>query len=722
MVAIAPVLDAALDPSPFVERKANGEASLELLVTGAHCANCIAKIESSVGRLKGVTGARLNLSTGKLSVRWRDGAIKPLDIAQSVCDLGFGVRPFAADTALETNKREGVFLLQCLAVSGFGTTFVVGLTDALYYSSDLSPAMHALFNWIAACIAVPATMYASRPFFRSALAALKAGRGNMDVPISLSLVLTLLLSFYQTVSNGRLVYFDAAVMLCFTLLIGRYLDFRLRNRARGAAAELLSMQTVSVRKHMPSGNFETVAANALVPGDRILLSSGERSPVDGTLVCDTEADVSLVTGESNPVSLHQGEMLYAGSIVTGAAATLAVTAPAGNSLIAELARILDAGQQSRNRYVRLADRAANLYVPLVHGLALSVFVAWLAVAPFTTALTNAITILIVTCPCALGLAVPAVQIVASSRLFRRGLLIKSGDALERLADIDLAVFDKTGTLTGGKPQLIGSAIDPQILERAAQLARISRHPLALALGQAAGDGPIAESAVEIPAQGIIEDDTDRRLGKAEWVGVPAGKDGFSELWYRDRKTPPVRFTFADMPRNDAAETARAFEQRGIACMILSGDRREAVASAAEKIGITDWRAEADPKTKANILETLRGNGRKVLMVGDGLNDAAALAAAHVSIAPASGMDATQMAADMVLRSRGLYPLVEAVDVARRAKSLVLQNLGFAATYNAIVIPVAALGYVTPLIASLAMAASSLLVTLNALRANYGGQA
>ncbi len=725
MAALGPASAIAVsDPAPYVRRDGAGEASLDLLITGAHCANCIARIEKAVGGLDGVTSARLNLSTGKLSVHWQDGALAPFDLSRTVSALGFGVRPYVADSALDQREDERKFLLRCLAVAGFGAVFVVGLADAIYYSTDFSPVTRTFFNWLGAIVAAPVTLYAGRPFFRSALTALKVRRGNMDLPISLSLILTLFLSFYQTSIGGGQVYFDAAVMLCFLLLVGRFLDFQLRNRARGAAAELLTMQAGVANRILPSGETSVVAVRDLMPGHHIFLRSGERAPVDGTVAGTTEADLSLVTGESVPVALKDGETLYAGAVITGAPVRVAVTAPAENSLIAELARILEAGQQNRNRYVRLADKAASLYVPVVHSLSLAVFLVWLFFAPFTVAMTNAIAILIVTCPCALGLAVPAVQIVASSRLFRRGILIKTGDALERLAEVNFAVFDKTGTLTVGRPQWIA---DPQIsqsvLEDAAQLARASRHPLAMALAAAAGNGPVAAGAVEIPGNGVVcdMDGTDRRLGRADWVGVNAENDGSSELWYRTGQLPPIRFAFTDAVRSDAAATIAALKEHGIDALMVSGDRNDVASRVAHAVGLGAWHAEVDPKSKVEILKGLRNQGMKALMVGDGLNDAAALANAHVSISPASAIDAAQMASDMVLRTRGLAPIVEAVIVARRARRLVFENLAFSALYNAVAIPVAALGFVTPFIAALAMATSSLVVTLNALRAATGGK-
>ena len=393
--------------------------------------------------------------------------------------------------------------------------------------------------------------------------------------------------------------------------------------------------------------------------------------------------------------------------------------------MAEIARLLEAGQQSRNRYVRLADRAARLYVPLVHGAAATVFVGGVFLGlDARTALTNAIALLIITCPCALGLAVPAVQIVATSRLFKRGLLVKSGDALERLAEVDTVIFDKTGTLTFGAPALMNVASVPgPILERAASLARASKHPLARALAASAGPGSVAIDVRETAGEGLEGTIGTRRarLGRAAWVGaadmLPSPS---SRIWYREDDETCVRFDFDDELRGDAKQTVTALRDRGMRVQMLSGDRDMPASRVAMQCEIEEWTAAADPKAKVRHLEALRNEGRRTLMVGDGLNDAAALAVAHVSISPASAADASQAAADMVLTADKLSPIVEAIDVARAARRRVFENFAFAALYNALAVPLAAFGQVTPLIAAVAMSASSLIVMLNALRISGKG--
>jgi len=390
--------------------------------------------------------------------------------------------------------------------------------------------------------------------------------------------------------------------------------------------------------------------------------------------------------------------------------------------VADLARLLEAGQQTRSVYVRLADRAARAYVPFVIISSLLVFGGWIDFGgSLSTAMTNAIAVLIITCPCALGLAVPAVQIVATGRLFNRGVFVKSGDALERLAEIDTAVFDKTGTLTFGTPVLENAeTLPPGVLAAAATLARASRHPMARALAGAAGAGPALAGVSEIPGSGLeaIVAGRMHRLGNAAWCGL-AHEALPGELWFRDGDATPVRFLFRDHIRPETRATLEQLSARHVALEMLTGDHAQPARKIAEQAGIARWTADVGPKDKAARMEALRRDGHRVLMVGDGINDAGALALAHVSIAPGSATDVSQRAADLVLRGDTLAPIVEAIDVARKARRLVLENFAFAALYNLCAIPLAALGLVTPLIAAVAMAGSSLIVTLNALRLARG---
>jgi len=713
----------APDLSRFVHSH-DGASTFEVAVSGAHCANCIAKIETGVKAIPGVDAARLNLSTGKLAVTWHDTSVAPQSVLERVRNLGYEAQPFEVTAVLSAGEKEGWFLLRSLAVAGFATVFVMGLMDAVWYGGeDMSSATRDTLFWLAAAVSVPATLYSGLPFFRSAWNSLSKRQTNMDVPIGAALVLSLGLSLYQTLTHGMNTYFDAAIMLTFLLLIGRYLDFRLRDRARGAAQHLIAMQSQLARRVKADGAVETIASREVMPGDRILLASGERAPVDGTVEdTDTEADVSLVTGESLPVAVRRGSVLHAGSVIVGRPIVLRASALVENSLVADLARLLEAGQQTRSLYVRLADRAARAYVPFVTVTALIVFAgALVAGTSFAAAVTHAITVLIITCPCALGLAVPAVQIVATGRLFRRGVFVKSGDALERLAEIDTAVFDKTGTLTLGTPQLQNKdAIPIGVLSRAARIARASRHPLARALAAAAGEGAVASGVHEAAGLGLETSElgVTERLGNAAWCGAAESTHG-SELWYRAGDSVPVRFAFRDAIRPETRAMLRALSKEGVAIEMLTGDLEEPARKLAEEAGIANWQARIGPKEKAARMQALRVEGKHVLMVGDGINDAGAMAMAHVSVAPGTAADVSQLASDMVLRGDSLMPIVESIAVARKARRLVLENFAMAVLYNLTAIPLAAFGFVTPLIAAATMAGSSLIVTLNALRLALG---
>jgi Cu2+-exporting ATPase len=416
--------------------------------------------------------------------------------------------------------------------------------------------------------------------------------------------------------------------------------------------------------------------------------------------------------------------------MTGAL-TIQVTAAAKGTLLDEVNTLLEAAQSARSSRLALADRAAQYYAPLVHTAAALTFVGWLvAGADWQTALMTAVAVLIITCPCALGLAIPAVQVVASGLLFRSGVLLNAGDAVERFAEVDTVVFDKTGTLTNPEPSLVApEAIPADVLERAGRLALSSRHPLALALvSYAGGKAPIL-GATEEPGSGVRAelDGVELKLGSAGFCGVPGDKAAdaasgtHSLVWYREGEGEAVAIAVAQGLRPDARDVVARLTDRGLQTMILSGDRPLAVDAAADALGIADRRAGLKPADKIAVLEELKAQGRKVLMVGDGLNDAPSLAAAHVSISPVTAVHLSQATADAVFLGEKLAPVVSAIDISRRARRAMDQNLWFAALYNLCAVPVAVFGFVTPLVAALAMSSSSVIVTLNALRVRTAGR-
>lgn len=714
------------DLSAFVTRDAEARGRLELLVTGARCGGCLAKIEKAAREAPGVEAARFNLTTGKLAVTLAPRAGDATAVVDALGAAGYPATPFDPAQAIETEDREGRALALALGVAGFGAGNVMMFTVPVWaglFGQELDGTTREVMYWFAAAIATPCALFAGMPFFRSAWSSLRRRKANMDVPISIGVILTLIVSFSETFQKGEHAYFDAAVTLLFLLLIGRYLDHKLRVRARGAARDLLALQAPSATRLDADGVERVVPVRDVEVGDRLVVVPGDRIPVDATVETgSSDLDNALISGETAAALAGPGTRTHAGALNLSGRLILRAVARSEDSAVAAIARLMEAGAQSRSAYVRLADKAAALYVPIVHTLALLTFAGvWAVGLGPREALLRAAAVLIITCPCALGLAVPAVQIVASGRLFRKGILVKSGAALERLAEITHVVFDKTGVLTEGRPRLIDAPA--AVIAMAAPLARASRHPLARSLAEAAGHGHVATDIVEVAGMGVegVIDGRKARLGRAAFVGVESAAASETELWFGFEGDTKMRFAFRDNLREDAQAAIAALHAMGIWVEVVSGDVSGPVAAAATRAGIHRWTAGVTPFEKVSIVERLQASGRKVLMVGDGLNDAAALAKAHASMAPGSAVDASQNAADLVF-SGGLSAVPEAIQVARKAKSRVVENFGFSALYNLVAAPAAIFGLVNPFVAALAMSGSSLVVILNAMRMNLRGRA
>lgn len=697
-----------------------------LIVENMHCGGCMRKVEAALSALPDVVSARTNLSARRVTVSVRGAEPPVAKFVDVLRDAGFKAAELAADSRLVMQSAERD-LLRRTAVAGFAAANVMLLSVSVWAADpgDMADGMRLLFHWLSALIALPAIAYAGQPFFRSAAQALSVRRLNMDVPISLGVVLASVMSLFQTIKGTEQVYFDAAITLLFFLLIGRFLDQRMRARAAGAAANLVGLQSITATIVTDDGSLERQPARLLKPGAKVLVAAGERVAVDGKIVSGSGAiDEALITGESLPRAVAPGAQVFAGSVNLGASLTVEATATDQNTLLSEIGRLMEAAEQSRGTYVRLADRAAAIYAPAVHILGLVTFLGWLAVGQhWEAALTAAIAVLIITCPCALALAVPAVQIAASSRLFSKGVLVKAADGLERLADVDTVVFDKTGTLTAGEPRLVRTTADHELLAEAASLAASSRHPYARALVRAARDRgldvTVRDAVTETAGAGLEWTSLAgvTRLGSAQWCGAvePSHGDLSASLWYRDAGGRLTGFAFEDAVKPGARDVIDRLQRSGYKVEIVSGDRTEAVARVAEELGVTTWRGQTSPADKIERLEQLKSDGRKVLMVGDGLNDAPALAAAHASLSPATAADISQVTADAVFQGERLDAVVETIAVSQRARRMALQNFGIALAYNAVFVPMAMAGIVTPLIAAIAMSASSIAVTANAVR-------
>jgi Cu2+-exporting ATPase len=703
----------------------DGVRQLELNVPDIHCAACIKAIETGLGELPMVTNARVNMSSKRVRVKFRTGdGQRPSDLVRAINKRGY--RAFLPDIDAESeNDKTLTTLTRALAVAGFAAGNIMLFSVSIW--SGAEPVTRDLFHWISALIAFPAIAYAGQPFFRSAWSVLKNGHTNMDVPISIAILTAPLMSLYETLNHGPHAYYDAAVSLLFFLLIGRTLDHLMREKARGAVRNLARMAPRGATRIMDDGTREFVAVGEIRPGMQLELKPGERVPVDAEVQCGASAiDMALVTGESIPQAVEPGASLLAGATNLTAPLTVVATEPASDSFLARMISLMDAAENARSGYKRIADRAASLYAPVVHVLAALTLIGWVLYSgDWHLSLTNAIAVLIITCPCALALAVPIVHIVAAGRLFENGILMRDGTALERMASITGAAFDKTGTLTRGTPRLVSQPLGGENEWRiAAALAQSSNHPFSKTLATGIAPAHLPDlTLAEIPGDGIkaTSGGHEYRLGRAEFAGadLSAEDDGQSMVWLSRDGTPIAGFAFADTARPEAQSVIATLKSAGLSTRLLSGDRKGPVLALAKQLDLSDARFGLTPAGKMQLLNDAAENGEHLLMVGDGINDAPALRAAHVSMAPSSASDVGRNAADFVFTRDNLQAVPQTLTIARKAAALVKQNFGLAIIYNMVAIPLAITGHVTPLIAALAMSSSSILVTLNALRLRLG---
>lgn len=695
------------------------DTRIALSLPTIHCSACISAVESALNAYPGVKDARVNLTLKRANVD-AEMSVDTADLVGLLEGIGYEAHELDVATIQSTaTDKAGRDLLMRLAVAGFASMNVMLLSVSVW--AGAADATRDMFHWISAAITLPAIGFSGQPFFRNAWKALSAGRLNMDVPITLAILLAVVMSVWETALSGHHAYFDAALTLTFFLLAGRYLDHRTRAVARSAAEELAALEVPRAIR-ITDGTEQTVAAADLRIGDIVLVRPGSRCPVDGEIVTGTsELDRSLLTGETVPVAAAPGQAISAGEVNLTGPLTIRANAVGQDTSLHRMADLVAIAESGRSRYTSLADRAAKLYAPGVHILSALSFIGWFIYSQdLRTSLNIAAAVLIITCPCALGLAVPAVTTAASGRLFRKGMLIKHETALERLATVDTVVFDKTGTLTEGTPVLSNlgdhSTAD---LEIALALAEGSSHPLSRAIttaARAAGIKPAQITEItERPGQGTEATWRGQtvRLGRNDWIGAAAGE--VTSAWLRVGTNAPVQFRFADDLRAGAAETITALKAAGKRVILLSGDSDAPVTDLANRLGIDEFQANCLPQTKLATIESLSASGAHVLMVGDGLNDTAALAAADVSISPATALDAARVASDIVLLGRDLSPVADSLVTARKATSRIKENFRIATAYNVIAVPLAIIGLATPLIAALAMSSSSIIVSLNALR-------
>jgi P-type Cu2+ transporter len=734
-----PSLAAFDDPvaqSRFVRALEGGMAEADLLVEGMRCAACAWLVERVLLRLPGVREASVNFATRRARVRWERESVNPSAILAAVHAVGYRASPYDPERAARADAGERRVALRRLWLAGFAMMQVMMYALPAYVAGDgdIGADAESLLRWAGLVLTLPVIAYCATPFFRGALRDLRNATLGMDVPVALGLAAAFIASAWSTVTQSGPVYFDSAAMFVFLLLGGRYLEVAARERAGRSLTHLARFVPQTATRLGPVGSSvaESVAAATLRPGDRVLVRPGETLPADGRLESATAlVNEALVTGESREVTRVAGSILSGGAVNAGSAIVVRVTRVGAHSMIATIARLMDAALAERPRWERLASRASRIFVAFILASAGAAGLAWMAIDP-ARAPWIAISVLIVTCPCALSLATPLALTAATGALARFNVVVTRGHAIETLAGVTDFVFDKTGTLTEGRPRLVdvspvGSMAARDCLLLAAAMGRHSGHPLDRALVEAAGNAPLPEVDAHsaTPGEGAEARIAGRRLriGRAAFAGALHGKPTpvswlqrtDTIVWLANAQGWLAAFRLRDAPRSEVAASIRHLQRLGMRIHLLTGDDPAVAAPIAAALGIERVESRATPGRKRDYVRALQAKGARVAMIGDGINDAPVLAQADISIAMGGGADLAQVRADAVLLSDSLADLARAVDLARRARAVIRQNLAWALGYNLVVLPLAFAGMVTPFAAAIGMSASSLLVVANALR-------
>ncbi|KLJ01963.1 heavy metal translocating P-type ATPase [Luteimonas sp. FCS-9] len=697
-----------------------GGRALTLLTDGMRCAACAWLIDRALRREDGVLDVTANAVTGRIRIAW-DPARTPLSqVLQRLAALGY--RPYLAggDARERARVRERRRWLLRLGIAGLGTLQAMMFAEALYLDFDqqMPLATRDFFRWITFLVSTPVVFYSGWPFLAGMARELRQRHVGMDTLIATSTLLAYLASLWETIRGGTHVWYDAAVMFVFLLLAARMLEQRARNVATAQVDALARARPSLAVRERADGTRESVPAVELAAGDIACVAAGDVLPADGVLLDDAAVfEESLLTGESAPVRRVAGEALYAGTVCREWPARVRVTCTGADTRLSQLTRLVEQAQSHRPRLARVADGIGSRFVAGLLLTALAVYVGWRIHDP-ARAFEVTLALLVVSCPCALSLAVPTALATAHGALARLGVLATRADALETLSRATDMVFDKTGTLTAARSELDEATgfdgFDPaRALRIAAALERDANHPIAQAFAHIVADAP-ADAVAVVPGQGVegTVEGVRWRLGQA---GFAAARTDDGALWLGDGARAVARFTLREHVRDDAAAALQRLRGLGLSLHLSSGDARAPVAALATRLGIDDAHARQAPEDKLALVRRLQAEGRTVAMIGDGLNDAPVLAGADVSIAMGEGASLAQRAADLVTTGSTLARIPATIEVARRTRRVIRQNLGWAMGYNLLAIPLAAAGLVTPWIAALGMALSSLIVTANALR-------
>jgi Cu2+-exporting ATPase len=741
------VYDEAEVQSRFV-RQREDEREATLMIDGLRCGACVWLLEQGLRRRPGVTAASVNLATGRATLRWDPAVTRLSSLLDAVGRLGYRALPFDARERELQIQRTTRALFRRLFIAGLGMMQVMMYAVPVYVAKpgDIEWQYENLMRWASLALTLPVMLYSASPFFAGAWRDLRARSVGMDVPVVIGLLAAFAASVHATVTGRGEVYFDSVTMFVCLLLAARYVEWIARRRAgRAIDAVAAAVPDTAERVDAATGAIERVPATRLAPGDLFRVPAGERVAVDAAIVEGrTAIDQSLLTGESLPVSRSAGDEVPGGAINAGNPVLMRALRASADSAISTIERLVERAAADKPRLAGVTERVARWFVAALLVLALAVWLAWLQIDP-SRAAHIAIAVLVVSCPCALSMATPAALAAATGVAMRRGMLVARGDALERIADCTDVVFDKTGTLTRGHPELASVALldgtgdvssREQALSIAAALEAGQPHPLAEAIRRAGPESHAADAARVAPAEletvpglgveGMV-DGRRYRLGSAAFVAAwhPALADGEDAgaqpaqadtmVWLVAADAPIARLHFRDRLRDEAHAVVATLRDAGLRLHLVSGDRGAAVAQVAAALGIEAWLADATPQHKLDRVRALQAAGSRVLMVGDGINDAPVLAAADVSVAVGRATSLARTAAAVVLIGESLHGLPALRALALRTRAVVRQNLGWALAYNAAAIPAAALGWVPPWLAAIGMSASSLLVVLNALR-------
>lgn len=695
---------------------------------GIRCAACSRTIERAVTALPGVEHINVNVATARIGVEWRPSTTSLPQILDAIESAGFKPVPLAGEAAEQAHLQERRTALKRIGLAGIGMMQAMMYVLGVYVATpdSIDPAIASYLRYVGLLIATPVLFYSGAPFLLGAWRALRQRSLNMDVTVGLALVLAYAASVFNTVRGHGQTYFDSVTMFIFFLSAGRYVEMIVRQRSLSTSDALTRSLPVYATRQRADGTTEKIPIRSVAAGDRLVIPKGAVIPVDAQLAeGSARVDESLITGESTPLQRHTGESLLGGSVNTGNAIVIIASRDVASSTLASIVALLERAQSTRPRIALAADRIASVFIATILALTSLVAIAWIFVDP-SRAFPAVLSVLVVTCPCALSLATPVAVAAATTRLARLGLLVTRADALERLARVDTVVFDKTGTLTGGTMSISNvttadGVTRAEALAIAAALERNSTHPIASAFSLHGDSTVVAQEVAETAGQGIAGriDGQEWRLGRQEFVTGnlrdAAPFKSADALWLGNDAGPVATFELGEQIHAEASAALASLRSLNITPVIASGDRVESVARVANTLGIANAKGRLDPAQKSELVRQLQRAGHTVLTLGDGVNDGPVLATADVSCAMGQGSAIAQAAADMLLLNDSLGAVAQAVATARRMHEVIRQNLHWALIYNLTAVPLAAFDLVPPWLAAVGMSVSSLVVVLNARR-------